>query len=119
MLLNGDVDRTVPPSDLQECSFALPFIRDVDCALGIAVKHYLDELSATPDPSTSEAHDEVRQKGYKMWFPHAVDYGQSLQEAFALWDVVYAAVKAAPQDLVSKNAKDEWAQVDTWLEQRR
>lgn len=67
---------------------SLPFLRDVDCALGIAVKSYLDELSAQNEPTSPNARESVKEKGANEWFPHAIDFQGDLHRAFALWDSV-------------------------------
>lgn len=120
LLLGGSVDRKVELEELQKPAFSLPFLRDADCALGIAVKHYLDELSAQSDqPPSAASRDAVKDKGAKSWFPHAEGFEASLNDAFCLWDAVYAAVKNAPEEVATKTMKQEWAEVDKWLEARR
>ena len=118
---------------------SLPFLRDTDCALGIAVKHYLDELSAQPEPTSEDSRNNVKEKGSKTWFPHAVNFIGSLEHAFELWDAVsrtivellkrlvmilmhlqvFAAVKLLPDATMSKAEKEEWGHVDEWLAERR
>ncbi|PNS19383.1 hypothetical protein CAC42_2560 [Sphaceloma murrayae] len=119
MLLDGDVDRSIGEKAMRDIGFGLPFIRDNDCGLSIAVKHYLDELSADDQPTSSESRQSVKDKGKKTWFPHVIDFEESLQYAFSLWDAMTAAVKDAPTSLVSANLRDEWMKVDTWLSGRR
>lgn len=63
-------------------------MHNVDCALAIAVKHYLDELSGLPDATSAEARAGVKEKGRVSWFPHAVDFDESLAYAFGIWDAV-------------------------------
>jgi hypothetical protein len=60
----------------------------VDCALGIAVKSYLDELSAQSEPTSELSRQTVKTKGANEWFPHAIDLQGDLQRAFDLWDSV-------------------------------
>jgi hypothetical protein len=67
---------------------SLPFLSDVDCALGIAVKSYLDELSAQSEPTAEASREAVKTKGANEWFPHATDFQGDLKRAFALWDSV-------------------------------
>ena len=98
---------------------SLPFLKDNDCALGIAVKHYLDELAAQSDPTSSTARESIKEKGSKSWFPHAVDFADNLASAFELWDAVYAAVEVASTDLVKEADKKNWNQVNEWLKERR
>ena len=125
LLLSGNADRSavfVPGSEsdasnsgsataLQRTALtSLPFLRDTDCALGIAVKHYLDELSAPSDDEKPTNHNDttnnsnststngtstsngtisastrasIRDLGARTWFPHAVDFASDLDRAFA------------------------------------
>ncbi|KAF4553819.1 putative temperature dependent protein affecting M2 dsRNA replication [Elsinoe fawcettii] len=119
MFLDGDVDRNIPEKDLKDIGFSLPYLQDNDCGLGIAVKHYLDELSAAEDPTAKEARETVKDKGRTSWFPHVVDYAGSLEYAFSLWDAIYKAVQEASTSLVDSSAKGEWKNVDAWLKDRR
>ncbi|GAM90607.1 hypothetical protein ANO11243_086520 [Dothideomycetidae sp. 11243] len=121
MFLDGDIDRQIPEQDLKNCGLtdSLPFIRDVDCALGIAVKHYLDELSAQQDPTSPQSRQAIRDKGRSSWFPHALDFSASLEYAFNLWDALFAAVKELPSNVVTNATKEEWTSVDAWLNDRR
>ena len=70
----------------------MPLLKDVDCALGIAVKSYLDELSAQSEPTSAAARESVVEKGAAEWFPHATDLAGDLKKAFALWDSVSLAL---------------------------
>lgn len=88
LLLDGHVSREMSLDDLADSSFDLPFLLDVDCALGIAVKSYLDELAAQPEPTSQEARVYVGRKQVPEWFPHAEHYFEDLQKAFRLWDAV-------------------------------
>jgi hypothetical protein len=72
---------------------SLPFLNDVDCALGIAVKSYLDELSAQSEPTAEASREAVKTKGANEWFPHATDFKGDLQRAFALWDSVSCVIQ--------------------------
>lgn len=69
----------------------LPFIDDYDCGLGIAVKSYLDELAAHPDPTSAEARNQAKAKGREEWFLHSLDVKGDLDVAFRLWDAVSAS----------------------------
>lgn len=71
-----------------DTSFSLPFLLDVDCALGVAVKSYLDDLADSQDPTSPETRQHVKTKGVGPWFPHAVDFEGDLERAFSLWDAV-------------------------------
>ncbi|KAG8631972.1 hypothetical protein KVT40_001112 [Elsinoe batatas] len=119
MFLDGDVDRNIPEKALKDIGFSLPYLQDNDCGLGIAVKHYLDELSAAEDPTSKDARATIKDKGRTSWFPHVVDYAESLSYAFSLWDAMYTAVQEAPAELVEASQKEEWKSVDAWLKNRR
>ena len=56
------------------------------CALGIAVKTYLDELNTRDDPTSEQIRAEMRGKGQE-WFPYS-EFSNSLDDAFKLWDAV-------------------------------
>ncbi|THZ36588.1 hypothetical protein D6C87_09066 [Aureobasidium pullulans] len=119
LLANYHVDRSMALDQLAEISYSLPFLNDVDCALGIAAKSYLDELSAQGEPTSETSREAVKIKGANEWFPHAKDFQGDLQRAFALWDSVYAAVAAAPDNLVSNRDKKIWEEADVWLSERK
>ena len=68
---------------------SLPFYNVNSCALGIAVKTYLDELNTRDDPTSEETRAEMRDKG-REWFSYS-DFSPSLDDAFKLWDVVGGA----------------------------
>ncbi|KAG9961067.1 PIN domain-like protein, partial [Aureobasidium melanogenum] len=119
LLANHHVDRNIAPSVLAQISYSLPFLNDVDCALGIAVKSYLDELSAQSEPTSEASRQAVKTKGANEWFPHATDFQGDLQRAFALWDSVYAAVASAPETLVAAKDKKVWEEADAWLSERK
>lgn len=68
---------------------SLPFLLPVDASLGIAMKHYLDELAAHAEPTSAAAKATVKEeKGPREWFPHAQDFRGDLERAFSLWDAV-------------------------------
>jgi hypothetical protein len=66
----------------------LPFIDDHDCALGIAVKSYLDELASHSDPTNVHTRERAKAKAPAEWFLHSVDVIADLNKAFRLWDAV-------------------------------
>jgi hypothetical protein len=99
---------------------SLPFLSDVDCALGIAVKSYLDELSAQSEPTAEASREAVKTKGANEWFPHATDFQGDLQRAFALWD----SVSCISQDIhgctnnVGRSTLQLQAPLTIWLRPR-
>ena len=64
----------------------LPFYNINSCALGIACKTYLDELSTREDPTSESARAEMKEKG-QGWVVNS-DFAGSLEDAFKLWDAV-------------------------------
>ncbi|KAI9763500.1 MAG: hypothetical protein M1835_007801, partial [Candelina submexicana] len=97
LLLNGDAERD--RDDWEELGLELPFIDDNDCALGIAVKSYLDELAVYDDPGSEAAKNAVKAKGTTDWIPNSVDFVGDLDRAFRLWDAIYAGVKVAGKEI--------------------
>lgn len=113
--------RAGDPSVLSQISLSLPFLLPTDCGLGIAVKHYLDELPAVGgNPESEEVKEEVKERGPRSWFPHAEDFRGDLERAFQLWDAVYAGVKTAVELMrVDKDMGQSWDAVNTWINRRR
>lgn len=71
----------------------LPFLLPNTCALGIAVKSYLDELLVQPDPTSPEAKAAVKETAATRYFPQCQDLVEDLETAFKLWDAVsYKAI---------------------------
>jgi hypothetical protein len=99
---------------------SLPFLNDVDCALGIAVKSYLDELSAQTDPTAEASREAVKTKGANEWFPHATDFQGDLQRAFALWDSVSCVTRDLHgcTDKVGRSTLPLQALLTTWSRPR-
>jgi len=69
-------------------AFSLPFLLHNDCALGIAVKSYLDELITHTEPTSDDAKQAVIDTASKRYFPQCVDFQADLEVAFRLWDAV-------------------------------
>ena len=126
LLLNGDANRDalsatgVDPS-LADLGLDLPLLLPTDCGLGIAVKHYLDELPAAGgDPEAPETRDEVKERGPRNWFPHAEDFRGDIERAFRLWDGVMEGVRIGVQKgVVRKDVGRRWEAVDRWVQGRR
>jgi len=114
LLLNGDAER--PPSDPYQLGMELPFLLPNTCALGIAVKSYLDELAIKPDPTSNEAKATVKELAATRFFPQCLYLVEDLETAFKLWDAVYAGVKSAG-DLIKD--KQVWNDTNEWLAARR
>ena len=69
------------------------------CALGIAVKTYLDELNTRDSPTSEETRAEMRDKG-QGWFPYS-EFSNSLDDAFKLWDAVSGKMALLPLVLMN------------------
>lgn len=65
---------------------SLPFHSENSCALAIATKTYLDELSLRDDPNSESARAETKEKG-QGWVINS-EFKASLNDAFHLWDAV-------------------------------
>ncbi|KAI9850063.1 MAG: hypothetical protein M1838_006143 [Thelocarpon superellum] len=114
LLLNGDADRD--RNDWTDLGLDLPFIADIDCGLGIAVKSYLDDVAAQPDGVTEKTKAQAKAKGADEWFPHSINVAEDLDMAFRLWDAVVVGVKAAGKEV---SGAETWTEVNTWLAERR
>ena len=90
MLLTGDAAKETP--DLTNVSLDLPFLLPNDCALGIAMKHYLDDVSAavvaSEDVPTPDIREQAKAHGPQELFPHVIDFKTDLETGFQLWDAV-------------------------------
>lgn len=116
LLLLGDAERDRP--DLGDLGVDLPFLLPYDCALGIAMKHYLDELPSFDDPTSEEAKNAVFEKGSKEWLQYSTAFKEDIQGAFGLWDAVSAGVKQALElNLIEE--RNRWEGIDEWVKERR
>ena len=89
VLLSGDAikDR----KDLTDVGLDLPFLLPNDIALGIAMKHYLDDVSLGASSAggvTQEICDQAKTRGPNELFPHVADFKGDLDNGFKLWDAV-------------------------------
>lgn len=92
----------------------LPFWHDIDCALGIAVKTYLDDHAA---PNLSEEVKSQKKRDYAgSLIPHHVDFASDLNVAFELFDSVYAGVQALTNEVSDKSS---WDSANQYLALRR
>ena len=128
MFLSGEIDRD--RNDWSDLALHLPFINDNGCGLGIASLTYLNELTRKGGdaPSVSlkskiknQEQKKVRADGddyeynYKL-FAHVSSMPKNLEDAFKIWDAVYAGVQVAGKE--AKDAK-AFADADEWLKTRR
>lgn len=95
---------------------SLPFSADVDIALGIAVKTYLDDfVKLDNSPEQREADKQI----YKAKFlPQSVDFAGDLDVAFTFFDAVYDGVKTLG-DEISGADKKAWDDAKSYLAVRR
>lgn len=92
----------------------MPFWNDVDCALGIAVKTYLDDFAA-PGQSL-ELKREKKSIYANQLIPHNLDFAADLDVAFQLFDAVYAAVQTLKDEVPDKSG---WERANRYLTLRR
>jgi hypothetical protein len=74
---------------LTRCS--LPFGKDVDIGLGIAVKTYLDSY-ARPGSNSDEKY-AAKANYVREQLPHSVDFAGDLEVTFDFFNAVYEGVK--------------------------
>lgn len=117
LLLNGDAERD--RSDYTDLGIKLPFLLPNDCALGIAVKSYLDELHVQPEPTNQEARVNTKLRAARDWFPESVDLAGDLDTAWKLWEAVYTGVKVAADKGLIKESGAMWDDVNRWVIARR
>jgi hypothetical protein len=115
MFLSGCCDRKLDPSSLVT---KLPFLLPNNCALGIGVKSYLDELTNDPDPTSSESKARVIETVSTRYFPQSIDFDRDLRTAFSLWDAIYAGVRVSGNNVSTANKK-LWTETNDWLRDRR
>ena len=96
----------------------LPFLLPNNCALGIGVKSYLDELTNDSDPTSPESKARVIETVSTRYFPQSMNFDHDLRTAFALWDAIYAGVKASGSNISQQN-KMFWNDTNDWLRERR
>lgn len=115
MFLTGCCERK---TDLSLLITKLPFLLPNNCALGIGVKSYLDELTNDSDPTSSESKARVIETVSTRYFPQSIDFKHDLRTAFDLWDAVFAGVKASGTKISQQN-KTLWTETNEWLQARR
>ena len=94
----------------------MQFAVDVDTALGIAVKTYLDDflvLEWSPEEREKKKADYV-----KRFLPHSVNFAEDLDVAFKFFDAICAGVKTL-KDEINDADKKAWADAEAYLEIRR
>lgn len=92
----------------------LPFWKDIDCALGIAVKTYLDDYAA---PNLTDALKTAKKSDYATsLIPHNVDFAKDLDAAFELFDAVFAGVQVLKDEVPDISS---WERANDYLKLRR
>ena len=92
LLLSGDAAKE--RDDLTDIGLDLPFLLPNDVALGIAMKHYLDDVdgaAASEGGVTPDMCEQAKTRGPHELFPHVVDFKGDLEKGFQLWDAVSIA----------------------------
>lgn len=116
LLLSGDATRE--RDDLTDVSLHLPFLLPYNCALGIAMKHYLDEMPVSSGAPTQEVKDSLMEKGKREWLLNAKDVKGDIEKMFCLWDAIYEGIKVGISLGLLKD-KDKWDALDGWVKERR
>ena len=95
---------------------SLPFVIQNDCALGLEVNAYFDELCSLENPYAAETKKRAIKRNKEMIFSYVTDYEGDLQKVFSLWDALYSALKTGGDLFTEKRTFD---QVDQWLKPLR
>ena len=114
MFLNSHATRQ--RDDYGKIGRSLPFSTDVDIALGIAVKTYLDDFVKVD--ITSEERAAEKSKYIAKFLPHSVNFIEDLDVAFNFFDAVHAGVKTIGDD-IGDGDKKAWDDAKKWLDARR
>jgi hypothetical protein len=112
------VDWFIPCPGLSLTIFRLPFLLPLNCALSIAVKSYLDELSNNQEPTAAATKAAVKETAATRYFPQSLKFIEDLEGAFAIWDAVARGVKSTGQ-LIPEKDRRTWSEADNWLAPRR
>ena len=94
----------------------MPFAADVDIALGIAVKTYLDDFVKL-EQSESE-REAGKHKYIQKFLPHSVKFVEDLDVAFNFFDAVHDGVKTLG-DEIGESDRKAWDDAKAWLSARR
>ncbi|KAK5185906.1 hypothetical protein LTR44_001955 [Exophiala sp. CCFEE 6388] len=117
MFLNGDIERE--RSDWTTLVQKLPFASDNGSGLGIAVKTYLDAVNDEPEITDTLKTTIKQQEGKYNWFQQLKGSGsltKSLDQAWKIWDAVYAASQAPGIEVAQSKLLSE---ANEWLTTRR
>ncbi|KAL2075288.1 hypothetical protein VTL71DRAFT_231 [Oculimacula yallundae] len=114
LLLNGQGKR--PRDDCDGLGRSLPFLKDIDTSLGIAVKTYLDDFFKaewTPEEREANKADYI-----KKYLPHSVNFVEDLDVAFKFFDAVYEGVSSLGKE-ISEADKKVWDNAHAYLAKRK
>ncbi|KAF4626125.1 hypothetical protein G7Y89_g12037 [Cudoniella acicularis] len=114
MFLNSQAVRA--RDDYGELGRSLPFSTDVDIALGIAVKTYLDDFVKLD--ASKEDREADKAKYVAKYLPHSVNFAEDLDVAFKFFDGVYAGVKTLG-DEIGETDRKAWDDANAYLALRR
>jgi hypothetical protein len=97
-------------------SQSLPFGNDVDIALGIAVKTYLDDHC---DPNSSKDYKEAEKQRYAdALLPNAENFPRDINAAFNFFNALYEGVSQLGSE-ISDQDREVWRGADKYLRDRR
>ncbi|KAM3088260.1 hypothetical protein ACMFMG_002314 [Clarireedia jacksonii] len=115
MLLSGQVVRDKKQYD--RLGRSLPFGQDIDVAFGIAVKTYLDDYIKAD--SSAEEKLKLKNSYSASFVPHAVNFPEDLDVAFAFFDALHAGVKVLGKEELNEAEKKTWDDAGKYLAARR
>ncbi|TVY59659.1 Uncharacterized protein LSUE1_G008380 [Lachnellula suecica] len=116
IFLGGQASRTPVRKDWAALRQGLPFSADVDIALGIAVKTYLDDFVKV---DLSQEERELQKSTYKRdYLPNCVDFIEDLDVAFKFFDAVHEGVKTLGGE-IDQADKQAWDAAKAYLALRR
>jgi hypothetical protein len=95
---------------------SLPFGTDVDVALGIAMKTWLDD-HVKPD-LTAEEKNELKSSYIKTYLPNSLSFAEDLEAAFSFFDALFDGVKLL-KDEISDEDLAIWRGARKYMSVRR
>ncbi|TAQ84877.1 hypothetical protein B7494_g6798 [Chlorociboria aeruginascens] len=115
MFLNNQADRH--GNAFEEISQSLPLGSDINIALGIAVKTYLDDFCKLD--STPAAREIEKQQYAEKLLPHSVNFAQDLDQSFKFFDALWEGIKTLGENEMSNADKKNWESAKAFLDRRR
>ncbi|CAO3674388.1 unnamed protein product [Umbelopsis vinacea] len=110
LFLNGCVKRE--RSDYAELSIRLPYVADMNAAMGMAVKHYLE--NAAKEGSNAKALEATEKV-----FTTASDLNGDLNKGFDFWDHLIKGIKVLKAAKSFEETCNMFLEADAWLRPRR